>query len=630
MRFQAAAFDDVAPRLRAGRGRNSAGSSTSGSTAPAPRELRLERPGRAAGADGTRPRADARADAGGRPLPLARAGGGHRRGHARGGRGRRRDGRAARERRSSALPARPLRVDVDPGFDLFRRLDRDEIPPAYEPGLRRRDGPGAAAVGRAAGARRGLPRPRRRARALRPRRGRDPRGPARSPSCPATARSSCSAGRTGSCRARAAAVAGGRRGSGRREVRLERVALPRAGHAFVITARHPETPSSALLWAALDDPAAAAGLGRKLPHYNKYSYLAFEGAEPANVAKGRWPATDSPLTPRPAADGAASAAAWPDPGRAPLAALPPRFSRERHARGRGALAAPALGGRGFGTAGLDQAAGLHRGRLRRSRAAPGGRRAGELVPVVHRARRRPAARGRLQERRRRDPGNRADRRPRPAGDRRALRPPRRRRPGLLPANRGQVHPGADDNASGVAVLLELARTLAAGARGRRARSSSSPSPARRRGGSAPAHFVAGHRLPPAAKRSPWSTSTPSGGSRPKKLLVLGGASAPEWVHIFRGAGYLAGVETAMAAEDLDASDDVTFRRAGVPAVQLFGGPQPDYHRPGTTLGDRRRRPREGRRGGARDVGYLAGRQSADPGGSAPSAPGARRVGQPAR
>ena len=32
-------------------------------------------------------------------------------------------------------------------------------------------------------------------------------------------------------------------------------------------------------------------------------------------------------------------------------------------------------------------------------------------------------------------------------------------PGCLPANRGRVHPGADDNASGVAVLLELARTL---------------------------------------------------------------------------------------------------------------------------------------------------------------------------
>jgi membrane-associated protease RseP (regulator of RpoE activity) len=68
----------------------------------------------------------------------------------------------------------------------------------------------------------------------------------------------------------------------------------------------------------------------------------------------------------------------------------------------------------------------------------------------------------------------------------------------------------------------------------------------------------------------------------RKVLVLGGSSAPEWVHIFRGAGYLAGVDTALAAEDLDASDDVTFRRAGVPAVQIFGGPSVDYHRPSDT------------------------------------------------
>jgi hypothetical protein len=64
----------------------------------------------------------------------------------------------------------------------------------------------------------------------------------------------------------------------------------------VFTARHPANPGLSLSWAALDDPSAAEGLGRKLPHYNKYSYLAFEGAEPTIVAKGRWPVIDSPLT----------------------------------------------------------------------------------------------------------------------------------------------------------------------------------------------------------------------------------------------------------------------------------------------------------------------------------------------
>jgi hypothetical protein len=55
---------------------------------------------------------------------------------------------------------------------------------------------------------------------------------------------------------------------------------------------------------------AFPGLGRKLPHYGKYSYLAFEGAEVTNTVKGQWVASDSPLSVRfpgtvPSADAAA-------------------------------------------------------------------------------------------------------------------------------------------------------------------------------------------------------------------------------------------------------------------------------------------------------------------------------------
>jgi C-terminal processing protease CtpA/Prc len=63
-------------------------------------------------------------------------------------------------------------------------------------------------------------------------------------------------------------------------------------------------------------------------------------------------------------------------------------------------------------------------------------------------------------------------------------------------------------------------------------------------------------------------------------MVLGGDSAKEWVHIFRGAGYLSGVEVEMVSGDLDSSDHVSFLEKGVPAVQLFTGPHLDYHRPG--------------------------------------------------
>jgi C-terminal processing protease CtpA/Prc len=49
-----------------------------------------------------------------------------------------------------------------------------------------------------------------------------------------------------------------------------------------------------------------------------------------------------------------------------------------------------------------------------------------------------------------------------------------------------------------------------------------------------------------------------------------------------GAGYVTGVQTEMVSQNLDASDQVAFIEAGVPAVQLFSGAHSDYHRPGDT------------------------------------------------
>ncbi|MFZ1538341.1 MAG: M1 family aminopeptidase [Chromatiaceae bacterium] len=43
------------------------------------------------------------------------------------------------------------------------------------------------------------------------------------------------------------------------------------------------------------NPAALTGLARKLPHYGKYGYLAFTGSEPINQLKGQWPAGESRL-----------------------------------------------------------------------------------------------------------------------------------------------------------------------------------------------------------------------------------------------------------------------------------------------------------------------------------------------
>jgi hypothetical protein len=461
----------------------------------------------------------------------------------------------------ATLPARPLRIDLDPGFDLFRRLDRREIPPALTQafGAERPvivlpsqapeallaayktlaaslagTGPGAAEIV-ADDALAAIP----------------------------DDRSAWVLGwenRHYAALAPALAEAGA--GIGPSSVKLEKEEIPRAGHAFVISARHPTNESLAVLFIAMDDPAAAEGLGRKLPHYQKYGYLAFEGAEPANVAKGRWMVTGSPMTASLLPADQPTPTAGASPPRQPLAALPETFSKEKMMETVRALATAESGERMVGAAGEAAAAfiagrflaiGLHPG-------ADGGPGNGYLQAV--------------------DDGQ--------AGASNVL--------GLLPGSRspGETlvvgahydgvdgnRPGADDNASGVAVLVELARVLAAG-----------PPPDRTILFVAFAGEEAGRigsksflsRVPQRSDtRYTAMVNLDTVGRLGKgKLLVLGGSSAKEWVHILRGAGYLAGVETAMVTEELDASDDASFREAGIPAIQLFTGPHADYHRPSDT------------------------------------------------
>ncbi len=65
-------------------------------------------------------------------------------------------------------------------------------------------------------------------------------------------------------------------------------------------------------------------------------------------------------------------------------------------------------------------------------------------------------------------------------------------------------------------------------------------------------------------------------------MVLGTGTASEWIHIANGAGYVTGVRIQPVTRDVGGSDQVSFVEAGVPAVQLFTGPHPDYHRPTDT------------------------------------------------
>jgi hypothetical protein len=194
------------------------------------------------------------------------------------------------------LPSRPLRIDVDPEFDLFRKLDRDEIPPALTqafgankvlillPGtspdetIRRsyrelarswsRSGPNKVDVKLDTDLEK-LPLDHAVALFGWDNRFRDEIASALSAYDVKIERNGAKIGET---------------------------SIERNKHSLVITAKHPQNKDMALTWVAADIPRAVPGLGRKLPHYHKYSYLGFKGEEPVNFLKGRWPVLDSPMT----------------------------------------------------------------------------------------------------------------------------------------------------------------------------------------------------------------------------------------------------------------------------------------------------------------------------------------------
>jgi Zn-dependent M28 family amino/carboxypeptidase len=153
-------------------------------------------------------------------------------------------------------------------------------------------------------------------------------------------------------------------------------------------------------------------------------------------------------------------------------------------------------------------------------------------------------------------------------------------PDVRAGNEGLVHPGADDNASGVAVLLELARALHA-------------EPPRPR--PVLVAFVTGEEAGLVGSRHLLESLESAG--RPfacvnldtvgrlgdGKLYVLNADTAREWRFIFMGVGYTTGAPVEVVSEPLDASDQVACIERGVPAVQLFTGPTTDYHRPTDTI-----------------------------------------------
>jgi len=487
---------------------------------------------------------------------------------------------AASTRIELPLPAAPLRLEVDPQFDVFRRLHREEIPPAISQVF------GAERVQIVL--------------------------PAQAPPALLQAYRSLAqswqSGRPGQVGIvldrdierlpgdRAVWLFGWRnrwRAQLTRAVdayafedqgdtvRIDDTTVSAGTHSLVVLGRHPGNPDQALGWLATDEAAALAGLGRKLPHYGRYSYLAFTGEEPTNVLKGQWPVVNSPLSVAVAQGEGESTSAPPATlaPRPPLASAPKKFSTARMQRDIHLLAGPAMAGRGLGTPELEQAADYIAQQFRAAGVQPGGDAGGyfqtwqETVPVLGSIATLKNVIGVL-------PGTDPDR----AGESLVIGAHYDHfgRGGYAEhaQHRGKVHPGADDNASGIAVMLELARNLAG-----------KPLPrtivfvaftAEESGRLGSRHYVQQATRYPANRIIAMVNLDTVGRLGENPLTVFGAGTADEWVHILRGAGYVTGVAVKPVAEDIGSSDQTSFIETGVPAVQLFGTAHEDFHRPGDT------------------------------------------------
>jgi hypothetical protein len=152
---------------------------------------------------------------------------------------------------------------------------------------------------------------------------------------------------------------------------------------------------------------------------------------------------------------------------------------------------------------------------------------------------------------------------------------------LAPSMAGQVHPGADDNASGTAGLLELARLFAA----RRA--------SLKRGlvflafageelGLLGSNHYVNHPLKPLDKAVAMINLDMIGRVRNSKLYIGGVGTGSTLKPLVESTAKTFSFQVDYSAGGYDASDHTSFAAKQVPVLFFFSGLHGDYHKPSDT------------------------------------------------
>lgn len=342
-----------------------------------------------------------------------------------------------------------------------------------------------------------------------------------------------------------------------------------ADRSSVLVARHPANPDLALGFIDVDEMIAMPGMIEKLPHYGKYSYLSFLGDEPTNDVKGVWSSPESPM--QWVQEDLQVAVDFENlPVLEPLAVLPSKYMPDQLREHATQLSSAEFQGRGLGTDGIDLAAQYIAGQFRaaglqtlngtysqewsQSIAGKGSVKMANIVGVI-------------------------------PGVNRSLSG----EPVIIGAHYDHLgidaqsarhFPGADDNASGIATLIEVASQLARAFTPQR-----------------PIIFVAFSGEESGLLGSQYFVGNPPAGFDSqdfyaminldavgrldgRDLQVFATDSAYEWPFMAQGIGFTIGVNSTFPANTIASSDHVSFLNAGVPAIHLFSGVHEDYHQLG--------------------------------------------------